>query len=352
MNTKLTLIVGMPRSGTTWIGKIFDSHPDTLYRHEPDNFTDLRHLPLVTSCRGSRVGALSTLRAQILARRETKVVASRPVFPKRYYVSGERTLRNVAANGAKILARVTGEFALPEWRNLERLDAHLVWKSIESAGRVDTIMSALPEARCIVLVRHPCAQIASTLRGERTRRFESEGDTSDDYGVFKQLLQTPAARERRLTERDIHAMSPLQRLTWRWVLFNEKALADAEANERCKVFAYEQFCMDPRGTARAAFEFSELEWSAQTERFLRTSTTNDNSGYYSVEKNPLQAATKWTHELEPAQIEEIMSIVGRSRLARYYPDRAMGGVNHRSHYLFGITQLPPSNSCSMDKYTA
>ena len=30
------LLVGLPRSGTTWVGKIFDSHPSTLYLHEPD----------------------------------------------------------------------------------------------------------------------------------------------------------------------------------------------------------------------------------------------------------------------------------------------------------------------------
>ncbi len=30
------LVVGAPRSGTTWLAKIIDSHPDVLYRHEPD----------------------------------------------------------------------------------------------------------------------------------------------------------------------------------------------------------------------------------------------------------------------------------------------------------------------------
>ena len=32
----LILVVGAPRSGTTWLAKIIDSHPDVLYRHEPD----------------------------------------------------------------------------------------------------------------------------------------------------------------------------------------------------------------------------------------------------------------------------------------------------------------------------
>lgn len=31
------LLFGLPRSGTTWLGKLFDSHPDTLYRHELAN---------------------------------------------------------------------------------------------------------------------------------------------------------------------------------------------------------------------------------------------------------------------------------------------------------------------------
>jgi hypothetical protein len=31
------LVFGLPRSRTTWLGKIFDSQPDTLYRHEPNN---------------------------------------------------------------------------------------------------------------------------------------------------------------------------------------------------------------------------------------------------------------------------------------------------------------------------
>ena len=40
----LILLFGMPRSSTTWIGKVFDSHPEEVYRHEPDSQFQLREI--------------------------------------------------------------------------------------------------------------------------------------------------------------------------------------------------------------------------------------------------------------------------------------------------------------------
>ena len=45
--TGIILIAGMARSGTTWIGKIFDSHRRNLYRHEPDSVLRDAAIPLV-----------------------------------------------------------------------------------------------------------------------------------------------------------------------------------------------------------------------------------------------------------------------------------------------------------------
>lgn len=42
----VVLLFGMPRSGTTWIGKVFDSHPATVYRHEPDTWRFIEDIPL------------------------------------------------------------------------------------------------------------------------------------------------------------------------------------------------------------------------------------------------------------------------------------------------------------------
>ena len=43
----LILLFGPSRSGTTWIGKIFDSHPTAIYRHEPDAVHPLSDVPLI-----------------------------------------------------------------------------------------------------------------------------------------------------------------------------------------------------------------------------------------------------------------------------------------------------------------
>src|ERR1700757_2925244 len=63
------LILGSPRSGTSWLAKIVDSHPDVLFRHEPDEASGTRANPT----------------AQLLAWAQPtglRVVAKRPWFQK------------------------------------------------------------------------------------------------------------------------------------------------------------------------------------------------------------------------------------------------------------------------------
>ena len=83
---RIVLLLGAPRSGTSWLGKIFDSHPDVLYRHEPD--TVLRTWELPWMCRRDEVHlhvdqARIYLR-QLIATATLKTAGSLPMFPKRY----------------------------------------------------------------------------------------------------------------------------------------------------------------------------------------------------------------------------------------------------------------------------
>ena len=44
---KLVFPLGAPRSGTTWLAKLFDCHPDVLDRNEPDSVLQDPNLPLI-----------------------------------------------------------------------------------------------------------------------------------------------------------------------------------------------------------------------------------------------------------------------------------------------------------------
>src|SRR5699024_4556476 len=152
-----TLVFGMPRSGTTWVGKIFDSHPDTLYRHEPDSARRLS-LPLyVENADAPRyrdelrqfVGKLSRMRSP-------EVVGKQPLFRKNYQSAAQLYAYRASVLAAKAASRVY-RHAPCLYRPTARdgTHAHVVWKSIESPGRLGVCMEALSQAKAVYLMRHP-----------------------------------------------------------------------------------------------------------------------------------------------------------------------------------------------------
>src|SRR5688572_3260279 len=109
------LAFGMPRSGTTWLGKILDSHPRTLYRHEPDTWHRLENVPLFAS--PAHVPEVrQTLRDFIASLPEMladRVCGKRPLFPKEY--ASAAAVRRYATRSFihKALGRINVETAAP-----------------------------------------------------------------------------------------------------------------------------------------------------------------------------------------------------------------------------------------------
>src|SRR5580658_4388008 len=83
---RVVLLLGAPRSGTSWLAKIFDSHPDVLYRHEPD--TVLRNWDLPWMCPrdevGKHVDAARIYLRQLIETATLKTAGSQPMFRKRF----------------------------------------------------------------------------------------------------------------------------------------------------------------------------------------------------------------------------------------------------------------------------
>src|SRR5699024_9010666 len=222
------LVFGMPRSGTTWVGKLFDSHPDTLYRHEPDSARQL-DVPMFAGM-GADAGChrrqLEKFVASMPRLRAPRVVGKRPLFPKHYQSAAGLLAYRASVAAAKVAGRVRRDFPCPyRPAATHHGRARLVWKSIESPGRLGACMTALPQARAVYLMRHPCGYVASVLRGRRGHHLGAAA-ASDPFWHMKLLLATPAGRAHGLELDDIRRLAPEEQLAWRWVLTQETVLSD------------------------------------------------------------------------------------------------------------------------------
>lgn len=316
------LLFGLPRSGTTWAGKILDSHPQTLYRHEPDSVRRLS-IPLFPDSDDAVPAWASEIRAMVAEMphmRESKVVGKTPLFPKDYLSTPTFALKRAGIFGAKAIARLNRGFPVPYLPRAERRGSgRIVWKSIESLGRLGVVLDALDDALAIHLIRHPCGYISSVIRGEAAHNFVDNRPSSDDYELLEMLLVTAPARKHGLSMEALRTMTPEERLAWRWLLVNEKALEDTAPGGRVHVVSYDALCRDPGKISRDMFRFVDLDWNEQTENFIARSTASEDAGYYSVFKSPSHAAMRWRDELSPESVGRIMNVVEKSPLGKLFP---------------------------------
>lgn len=320
------LLFGMPRSGTTWIGKLFDSHPDTLYRHEPDSLRRLS-VPLYPEVNAAQQyrPELAQFVASLPGMRSPEIVGKQPLFPKSYQSSAQLLAYRASVLAAKAVSKARRHAPClyrPTGENSNRVRA--VWKSIESLGRLGVCVEALPSARAIHLMRHPCGYVASVLRGRTAHRFIDQTSDTNDTWILRRLLKTTAGAQHATRLGDLAKLTHEEQLTWIWMITHERVLQDTAHNERVLTIRYEDVCASPDGMTRKMFEFTGLDWNQQTEAFVSASTevparTTD-TDYYSVFKSPLASAGRWRAELTPDSIERVMRILGESPLSGYYSE--------------------------------
>ena len=269
--SKFLLVFGAARSGTSWIGKMFDSHPMTLYKHEPDRV--LPGVPMAPRLDQAAQLTESLLRFfHTLPRRaETHTAGSLPVFPKQYRSALAQQAHRASVLTALASARLGLKLPVLQCVRTSRPEVCVVWKSIDSLGRLGVILRVMEDCRAIRITRHPCASISSTLRGEAQHKFAASVVASEDYGIM-QILLYAAGRSRKLSLEHLRQFHPVERMAWIWVLTNEKAFDDTRGCDRCLSVRYEDVCLDPTGVMKGLFSFAGLDWNDQTSNFIKAST--------------------------------------------------------------------------------
>lgn len=319
---RIVLLLGAPRSGTTWLGKIFDSHPDVLYRHEPDAVDRGGGLPKVVAA-GDVAAWSAQARAYLLrlaALGRLRTAGQLPLFRKHYRGGAAQRLQAAEIYLLRMLALVPG-LARPAERvpvpDLARRKPHTIAiKSVISCGCTGLYADALPEARIVFLVRPPFGQIASMLQGTQLGKLDGAQATQGLGGW-------PVAARHGLSEAALARLPLVERLAWLWVLQNEMALDGLAGRPGVHVAAYRALRADPLGEARALFAFAGLDWAAQTEAFLAASThAAGREGYYTVHRDTAAPEKKWRALLSATDRAGIAAIVRQSALAQFLDPEA------------------------------
>jgi hypothetical protein len=310
----LILVVGAPRSGTTWLAKIIDSHPDVLYRHEPDET-----LPGSTSLTGAE---LQRLLADWVADRSARSASKQPFFAKSWQPAWALALRTLVAGAVSAAARLPAPL-----NRLARLDipdlmrrpaSRVAIKSVRWAEGAAILARTLPASRTIFILRHPCGQVASVMRGHRQGRFELK---TEGTMPFDEAATRPFAAAHGITDRSFPALPDAAKYAWSWRAFNEPAYAALAAQANVHVVLYEALCARPQTQARRILTFAGLEWNAQTESFVARSTLHQaNADYYGIFRDASVAAEVWRKTMSPADQAAVRAVVAASPLARFWPD--------------------------------
>lgn len=326
---KTVFVIGAPRSGTTWLGKIFDSHPMVLYRHEPDTLIPNEHIPRVVpeGLSPAQIEEASVFLDSMVAGRFLKSSGTLPIFRKTYRAVPMNLLYTAMVMGLRISQKVGGDirrmrrFHAPDMVDpLLANDVTVVLKSIISRGRVGLFAAARPNMRILFILRDPFGQVASMLRGVSLGKFDAELPLAD-------CLETTQAKRYGLTPRVFERLHAVEQYAWHWALLNEKAMEDLQGHPNKFILRYRDLVAEPFDVTRQAFAFARLGWQEQTERFLRTSTTSNlPDSYYQVYKNSMDSLNKWRRQMSVEDQRRIVSTLADTAVWKMYPE--FHGLSH------------------------
>jgi hypothetical protein len=181
---------------------------------------------------------------------------------------------------------------------------------VSACGRARLFLEALPGSRIVFIVRHPCAQVASVLRGIALGRFTIPS---------RELLNTDQALQLNLTTERFEALTPVEKLAWRWAILNQKTVDDLSGVCGVRIVRYEDLVADPASVVRELFVFAGLTWHPQTAGFiLKSTTSNGIDRYYGIKKKSSAMIVKWRRQLSFDDQCRILDIACRVSVGRLF----------------------------------
>lgn len=258
---------GMPRSGTSWLSQIFDSHPNVRFKLSP----------LFSYAFKNAVDAESSIDEWLN-------------FLQNVYLTEDDFMDQK-------YRRKNGEYPVFPIKNEE--PSYLVIKDTRYHNLTKRIIETIPELTFIHIVRHPCGAINSWLRAPR--EFPKNADPTMEW-------RTGACRKTGSEE------------FWGfndWIFITNLYLDLAEKHpDIIMMVRYEDLVNEPIITTNKLFNFMGLDMHSQTTKFLNDCHAKNILNEYAVYKNK-EVKDKWKKQLNPKIVDEIYFELKGTRLERF-----------------------------------
>ena len=322
-SSRLGLVMGLGRSGTTFLAKLIDSSPDVLYRHEPDAVLPVDMPSLISRDDLERYVPKAKAYVEAMTHcRRLRANGHLPIFKKAFRSSlGNLAFRPMVLS-TKALRKVgfSKPDTVPDLIAGNRGDPLYLIKSVSALGRAKVFAEASPHMASIHILRHPCAVIASTRVGI------DKGVMGSSTYLTSLFAQPETARYPYSHEMMKNATFEEQ-AAYRWMLMNDKAATDMKDAPGYLRIRYEDLCNNVEPISRKLFDHLGLKVGAQTERFIREvnrppSKESASIAYFKVKRPITSALDKWTSQLGSEEVERIREVVSHSPLGRAYFEKA------------------------------
>jgi hypothetical protein len=332
------LIVGLPRSGTTWIGEVLGSAPGTFSIIEPDNEklsvlawfckAGLPRFPYLAP--SDEAGLYQQLWCSALAGNRWPWILNRAlsffikiraaeleaeVGERTGFVYTDRSMRTVGPAGkikryqvdahrqmawlARSLLAASGRF---------KADHRAIVKSVHAPLSIEWITAHYP-ADVVVILRNPYSLYASYRRlrmpdGFRNLLFQEP--LSRD-----RLQYLPAPSETRMLEhRDAMAFQIM--------LMYKIIESQVSRHPEWMLLSHDRLCMNPQEGYRNVFGKLDLSWSARTD--MKIDALNIPGKGFDAKRVSKQQPTKWKTEVSAEEQAIIEGWIQRFELNGFFED--------------------------------
>jgi hypothetical protein len=260
--------MGMPRSGTSWLGQIFDSSPQVAFRLSP---------------------LFSYALKNIVDENSSKTDYEK-MFIKAYRSTTDEFMN-------QFNRRAAGHY--PTFKEKNAHPDFLVIKDTRYHHLLARMLELVDNLKIVAIVRHPAGAIHSWLTNPR--EFPASADP---------ILEWRTGNCRKTGPEEFWGFEDWKKVT------RLHLQLETSYPEKFYILQYENLVQNPILQTQKMFKFVGLNYTQQTQDFLIASHQTNDPDPYAVYKNP-SIKDRWRNELAPDIQTAIINELRSTELARF-----------------------------------